>query len=110
MGDPKEVLAFTAAIGDIFKTTYEAAGNPRQGWEATAKVAREMDFTVSDVIKAHADITGEGGIAARLELCIVDRTDALATAPYEALTTDELGELVAALEGMAPALLADQAW
>lgn len=65
MGDPKEVLAFTAALSDIFRGTYEAAGNPRQGWEATAKVARELDFTLSDVIKAHADITGEGGIAAR---------------------------------------------
>lgn len=65
LGDPREVLGFTAALSDIFRTTYEAAGSPRQGWQATAQAARELDFTLSDIIKTHADITGEGGIAAR---------------------------------------------
>jgi hypothetical protein len=38
------------------------------------------------------------------------RTDALGAPPYDALSPEELDELIAALEQMAPALLADQAW
>jgi hypothetical protein len=38
------------------------------------------------------------------------RTDELAARPYEILTGDELGELVAALEPLVPLLLADQAF
>lgn len=65
MGDPREILGFTNAIADIFRGTYDAAGDARQGWDTTATVAKQMGFTISDVIKVHADVTGEGGIAAR---------------------------------------------
>lgn len=65
MGDPREVLRFTSAIADIFRSTYDHAGDAKQGWDKTAEVARQMGFTISDIIKTHADVTGEGGIAAR---------------------------------------------
>ena len=41
---------------------------------------------------------------------VEDLTDDLAAPPYDALTTDELHELVRILEGYAPALLAAQPW
>ncbi len=65
MGDPNEILGFTNAMADIFKSVYDKAGDAKQGWDETAKIARQMGFTLSDIIKTHADITGEGGITAR---------------------------------------------
>ncbi|KAK0358120.1 hypothetical protein LTR94_036655, partial [Friedmanniomyces endolithicus] len=52
-------------MGDIFRTAYSKAGDTRQDWDKTAEIARQMGVSLSDVIKVHADITGEGGIAAR---------------------------------------------
>jgi len=75
---------------------------PRPQIDAIVEGLRERGIVGDD-----GELSDEGRALHRR---VEDRTDALATAPYEALTTDELGELVAALEGMAPALLADQAW
>lgn len=65
MGDPREVLGMTAALGDIFRQTYEEAGVGAKGWEAAARVAKQLDLTLADLIRTHADVTGEGGIAVR---------------------------------------------
>lgn len=64
-GDPEGVLGFTNAIADIFQDVYSKAGDARQGWEQTARIAKQMGYTLSDVIKTHADVTGEGGLTAR---------------------------------------------
>lgn len=64
-GDPDAILGLTNAISDIFSDVYSKAGDARQGWAETAKIAKQMGFTLSDIIKTHADITGEGGITAR---------------------------------------------
>lgn len=64
-GDPEGILGFTNAISDIFKDVYDKAGDARQGWDKTAEIAKQFGYTLSDVIKTHADITGEGGITAR---------------------------------------------
>jgi hypothetical protein len=64
-GDPDAILGLTNAMSDIFRDVYANAGDARQGWDQTAQIARQMGFTLSDVIKTHADITGEGGLTAR---------------------------------------------
>lgn len=63
--DPEGILRFTDAMGSIFDDVYREAGRGNQGWATTAQVARQMGYSVADVIKTHADITGEGGLAAR---------------------------------------------
>lgn len=65
MGDPREVLGLTGALADIFRSTYENAGGAKQGWDTAAEVSKQLGFTLADLIKTHADITGEGGIAIR---------------------------------------------
>jgi len=65
LDDPNEALKFSGAISDIFRTAYSQAGDTRQDWDKTAEIARQLGVSLSDVIKTHADITGEGGIAAR---------------------------------------------
>lgn len=64
-GEPDAILGLTNAMADIFEDVYAKAGDAKQGWEATARIAKQMGFTLSDVIKTHADITGEGGLTAR---------------------------------------------
>lgn len=64
-GNPEDILGLTNAIADIFSDVYSKAGDAKQGWDQTARIARQMGYTLSDVIKTHADVTGEGGLAAR---------------------------------------------
>lgn len=63
--EPEGILGLTNALADIFSDVYAKGGDPRQGWEQTDQIARQMGYTLSDLIKTHADVTGEGGLAAR---------------------------------------------
>lgn len=65
-GKPEETLGFQNAMGDIFDDVFQAAGRKAQGHAETQRLANEMGVSLSDVLKTHADITGQGGIAPRL--------------------------------------------
>lgn len=60
--NPEDILGFTNAIGDIFADVYARAGTASQSWSASERVMKQMGYTMSDLIKTHADITGEGGL------------------------------------------------
>ncbi len=92
-GDPEGILGLTNAMADVFSDVYAKAGDARQGWEQTAKIADQMDFTLSDLIKTHADITGEGGLTARAG-ALRDTALASDAAAYEQFVTlrDAIGK------------------
>lgn len=86
---PDELVALIRTVEDIFGDAYKAAGNtgPRS-FEETARRAQLFGTSVSDMTKTHADVTGEGGLSARM-LALEDA----------ALASDaQLAELLEAVE------------
>lgn len=63
---PEDILSVTHALGDIFKDTFDHAGDRYRSWEQTQAASRLFGTNLSDIVKTHADITAEGGISARL--------------------------------------------
>lgn len=64
--NPEDLLAWAGARADIFRDAYEAAGDRYRSWDQTHATSRLFGSSLSDVVKVHADVMGEGGLAARL--------------------------------------------
>lgn len=64
---PDELVALIRTVEDIFGDAYKAAGNtgPRS-FDEIARRAQLFGTSVSDMTKTHADVTGEGGLSARM--------------------------------------------
>lgn len=60
---PEELLGLTNAFATIFADLHKGAGVKVQTHAQTRAKARQMGAAYSDIIKAHADVTGEGGLA-----------------------------------------------
>ena len=67
-GKPEETLGLQNLIADIFDDVFKSAGMKKQSHAETKRLANEMGVSLSDVAKTHADITGDGGVAARLHV------------------------------------------
>jgi hypothetical protein len=91
MGDPNVILGLQNAMAGIFKDVYDKAGDSVKTWKMQEQTAKQFGFTVSDAIKTHADITGEGGLSVRTG---VIRDMALAS---DKAFADQLREVRAAL-------------
>lgn len=63
---PEDLLEWVGVRADIFRDVYDHAGDGYRSWEATQATSRLFGSNLADVVKAHADITGDGGIAARM--------------------------------------------
>lgn len=78
--DPDKFEELANVMADIFKPMYDAAGDSVQTWKSVRDRQSTFGITVSDAIKAHADITGESGAAAKihaLETIAIQQTDHL---------------------------------
>lgn len=78
--DPDKFEEVTNVMADIFRPLYDAAGREKKTWEATTARQTMFGITLSDAIKAHSDLTGEGGAAAKihaLETIAIQQTDEL---------------------------------
>jgi len=64
--NPEDFLAWVNIRSAIFKDLYDRAGDAGKTWDQIGRMAALMGQNLSDLIKTHADITGEGGIAARV--------------------------------------------
>lgn len=64
--NPQELLGLHTVVGDVFSDLYQAAGVKRQTWGDLRDTAKQFGFTLSDVLKTHADVTGEGGLARKM--------------------------------------------
>ena len=64
---PDEIVALVRTVEDIFGDAYKAAGDtgPRS-FDEIARRAQLFGTSVSDMAKTHADVTGEGGLSARM--------------------------------------------
>lgn len=65
-GKPEELLGLENVLSDVFGDLYTAAGKKVQGHKATRAIAKRMGVAYSDVVKAHADVTGEGGLTVKM--------------------------------------------
>lgn len=63
---PENLIGLHNVLADVFGDLYRAAGVKKQGWSETRKIAKQMGVTMSDVIKTHADVTGEGGLTVKM--------------------------------------------
>lgn len=80
--EPEKFEEIVGVMADIFKPLYDAAGDAKQTWKSVADRQQTFGITVSDAVKAHADITGDQGIAAKihaLETISIQHTDHLMT-------------------------------
>ncbi len=78
--DPDKFEEVTNVMADIFRPLYDAAGREKKTWDDTIKRQTLFGITLSDAIKAHSDLTGEGGAAAKihaLETVAIQQTDEL---------------------------------
>lgn len=67
-GKPEETLGLQNLLADVFDDVFKAAGMKKQSHAETKRLANDMGVSLSDVAKTHADITGDGGITARLHV------------------------------------------
>lgn len=78
--DPDKFEVLTNVMADIFKPLYDAAGDAKQTWQSVRDRQATLGITVSDAIKAHADITGDNGLASKIhaiETIAIQHTDHL---------------------------------
>lgn len=78
--DPDSFEELANVMADIFKPMYDAAGDAVQTWKSVRDRQSTFGITISDAIKAHSDITGESGAAAKihaLETIAIQHTDHL---------------------------------
>lgn len=66
VSDPDKFEELTNVMADIFKPLYDEAGDAVKTWASVAERQKTFGITVSDAIKAHSDITGENGAAAKI--------------------------------------------
>lgn len=81
--DPDRFEEVVNVMADIFRPMYDAAGREAKTWAETTKRQTMFGITLSDAIKAHSDLTGEGGAAAKIhaiETVAIQQTDDLMTA------------------------------
>ncbi len=64
--DPESLVGLHNVLADVFGDLYKAAGVKKQGWAETKRLAKQMGVTMSDVIKTHADVTGENGLTVKM--------------------------------------------
>lgn len=64
--NPEDILQWTNVRASIFKDLYDKAGDATKTWEQIDRTSHLFGTRMSDLVKTHADITGEGGIAARV--------------------------------------------
>lgn len=64
--DPSLIEGWARARAEIFRELYDGAGDGTKTWAQTDRAARYFGTTLSQVAKTHADVVGEGGLAARL--------------------------------------------
>jgi len=80
--EPEKFEEIVGVMAQIFKPLYDAAGDAKQTWKSVRDRQAAFGVTVSDVVKAHSDITGDNGIAAKmhaLETISIQHTDHLVT-------------------------------
>lgn len=80
--EPEKFDEIVGVMAEVFKPLYDAAGDAKQSWRSVADRQQTFGITVSDAVKAHADITGDNGIAAKihaLETVSIQHTDHLMT-------------------------------
>ena len=80
--EPEKFEEIVGVMAQIFKPLYDAAGDAKQSWKSVRDRQAAFGVTVSDVVKAHSDITGDNGIAAKmhaLETISIQHTDHLVT-------------------------------
>lgn len=80
--EPEKFEEIVGVMAQIFKPVYDAAGDSKKTWQSVRDRQAAFGVTVSDVVKAHSDITGENGIAAKmhaLETVSIQHTDHLVT-------------------------------
>jgi len=80
--EPEKFEEIVGVMAQIFKPLYDAAGDSKKTWQSVRDRQAAFGVTVSDVVKAHSDITGENGIAAKmhaLETVSIQHTDHLVT-------------------------------
>lgn len=78
--DPDKFEELTNVMADIFRPLYDGAGQAKQTWDSTIQRQTLFGITISDAIKAHADLTGDGGAAAKIhaiETIAIQQTDEL---------------------------------
>lgn len=63
---PEDILQWTNIRAGLFKDLYAKAGDEARTWGEIDATSKLMGKDLSTLIKTHADITGEGGIAARV--------------------------------------------
>jgi hypothetical protein len=93
MADPDKFQELSDVMSSIFRPLYDAAGDATRTWNSVKQRQTMFGLTMSDVIKAHADITGDGGVSAKIhaiETIAAQQTDRLAV---------KLGEFEVALKG-----------
>jgi hypothetical protein len=65
--DPDLYLEWAGVIQDVYKDVYDAAGGARVSWKETAKRAKDLfGGNLFEIAKVNDDITGEGGISAKV--------------------------------------------
>ena len=64
--DPSLIEGWARARAEIFRDLYDGAGDATKTWAQTDRAARYFGTSLSQVAKTHADVVGEGGLAARL--------------------------------------------
>jgi len=79
--EPEKFEEMTNVLASVFRPMYDAAGDATQTWKSVAARQELFGISVSDAVKAHADITSGNGAAAKihaLETVAIQHVDHLA--------------------------------
>lgn len=79
--NPEQFEELADVLAQVFKPLYEESGNITKTWASVAERQQMFGIKMSDAIKAHADITSDFGVSAKihaLETIAVQHTDNLA--------------------------------
>lgn len=79
--NPEQFEELADVLAQVFKPLYEESGNITKTWASVAERQQMFGIKMSDAIKAHADITSDFGVSAKihaLETIAIQHTDNLA--------------------------------
>ncbi len=109
VNDPDSFQELANVMSEIFKPLYDAAGDAPRSWKSVQERQQTFGLATSDVVKAHADITSEHGVSAKihaLETIAAQHVDHLVTKVTEVrakmasgkATAEDVADLAAHLQ------------